>query len=149
MFRTNGPNLFSPIKYCASCLALLALCGVALAQTQHAAAKTHPLLKYDLKAEKKIKGVVQEVKQTGQGRAELIHLVLKNGTDTINVYLCPQSFLKDMGIELKPGDEVEVTGSPAIENGVSVILAREIDKGSDSYVLRDDKGVPVWNWQHT
>jgi hypothetical protein len=54
-----------------------------------------------------------------------------------------------MGIELKPGDEVEITGSPVLDNGVSVILAREIDKGTDSYVLRDDKGAPVWNWQHT
>jgi len=54
-----------------------------------------------------------------------------------------------MDIELKPGDEVEITGSPVLDNGVSVILAREIDKGTDSYVLRDEKGVPVWNWQHT
>ena len=147
MFSTNRP-VGVPARLCAACLLLLALCSLALAQTQHATAKTSAL-KYDLKAEKKLKGVVQEMKEVGEGRSALMHLVLKNGTDTVNVYLCPHSFIKDMGIELKPGDEVEIIGSPVLDNGVSVILAREIDKGTDSYVLRDDKGVPVWNWQHT
>ena len=136
------------IKTTAVCLTMLGVCGLAAAQTQHASAKA-PALKYDLKAEKKIKGTVQEMKLEGQGRGALMHLVLKTGADTINVYLCPEHFIKDMGIELKAGDEVEVIGSPATDNGVSIILAREIDKGSDAYVLRDDKGVPVWNWQHT
>jgi hypothetical protein len=120
----------------------------ALAQTQHATAHS-TALKYDLKTEKKLKGVVQEMKEVGQGRTALMHLVLKNGNDTFEVYLCPQHFIKDMGIELKPGDEVEVTASPALDGEASIFLAREVVKGSDTYVLRDDKGVPVWNWQHT
>lgn len=148
MFRTNGPNLPAPTTIWAASFLLLAFAALATAQTQHATAKT-PALKYDLKAEKKVKGTVQEMKTEGQGHNALVHLVLKSGTDTLNVYLCPQTFIKDMGIELKPGDEVEIIGSPAMDNGVSIILAREIDKGSDSYVLRDEKGVPVWNWQHT
>jgi hypothetical protein len=147
MFSNNRLDFLSPASLAASFL-LLAFCGVAVGQTQHASAKP-PALKYDLKAEKKVKGIVQELKQEGQGHGALMHLVLKSGTDTLNVYLCPQQFIKDMGIELKVGDEVEIVGSPALDNGVSVILAREIDKGSDSYVLRDDKGVPVWNWQRT
>ena len=145
MFKTSRIKL---IKTSAACLTMLGMCCLAAAQTQHASAKA-PALKYDLKAEKKIKGTVQEMKLEGQGRAALMHLVLKTATDTVNVYLCPEHFIKDMGIELKAGDEVEVIGSPATDNGVSIILAREIDKGSDAYVLRDDKGVPVWNWQHT
>jgi hypothetical protein len=145
MFTADRANL---IKTGAVCLILLGMCGLAAAQTQHASAKT-PALKYDLKAEKKLKGTVQEMKLEGQGRSALMQLVLKSGTDTVNVYLCPERFIKDMGIELKPGDEVEIIGSPVLDNGVSVILAREIDKGTDTYVLRDEKGVPVWNWQHT
>ena len=144
MFTANRRN---PIKGGAVCL-VLALCGLAAGQTRHTSAKA-PALKYDLKAEKKIKGTVQEMKLEGQGRSALMHLVLKSGTDTVEVYLCPQQFIKDMGIELKPGDEVEIIGAPVMDNGTSVVLAREIDKGSDTYVLRDEKGVPVWNWQHT
>jgi hypothetical protein len=145
MFTADRANL---IKTGAACLILLGMCGLTAAQTQHASAKT-PALKYDLKAEKKLKGTVQEMKLEGQGRSALMQLVLKSGTDTVNVYLCPERFIKDMGIELKPGDEVEIIGSPVLDNGVSVILAREIDRGTDTYVLRDEKGVPVWNWQHT
>jgi hypothetical protein len=145
MFKANRPNL---TKAGAVCLVLLGMCGLTAAQTQHASAKA-PALKYDLKAEKKLKGTVQEMKMEGQGRSALMHLVLKTAADTVNVYLCPQQFIKDMGIELKVGDEVEIVGSPVLDKGVSVILAREIDKGTDTYVLRDDKGVPVWNWQHT
>jgi hypothetical protein len=148
MFNPNRSSLGSSLKMGAACLLVFGLCAPAPAQAQHATAKT-PALKYDLKAEKKVKGIVQEMKQVGQGRAALMHLVIKTGTETVEVYLCPQHFIKDMGIELKPGDEVEITGSPVLDNGVSVLLAREIDKGTDSYVLRDDKGVPVWNWQHT
>ena len=147
MFSNSRPKLLSPSSLTAL-LILLAFSGFAAAQAQHASAKP-PALKYDLKAEKKVKGTVQELKQEGQGHGALMHLVLKSGTDTFNVYLCPQSFIKDMGIELKVGDEVEIVGSPALDNGVSVILAREIDKGRDSYVLRDDKGGPVCNWQRT
>lgn len=148
MLQTNHPNLSFPAGLTAVCLMLLVCCPVGAAQAQHASAKA-PALKYDLKAEKKVKGVVQEIKQVGQGHSALTHLVVKNDTGTFDVYLCPQQFIKDMGIELKSGDEVEIIGSPVLDNGVSVILARELDKGTDTYVLRDDKGVPVWNWQHT
>jgi DNA/RNA endonuclease YhcR with UshA esterase domain len=148
MFNPNQSSLCASLKMAATCLLVFGLCALSSAQAQHAATKT-PELKYDLKTEKKVKGIVQEMKQVGQGHAALMHLVIKTGTETVEVYLCPQHFIKDMGIELKAGDEVEITGSPVLDNGVSVILAREIDKGTDSYVLRDDKGLPVWNWQHT
>lgn len=148
MRKAKQSRLSRPGQVGAVCLVLFVFCGLGGAQTQHAAAKTG-VLKYDLKAEKKIKGIVQEMKHEGEGRTALVHLVVKSSTETVEVYLCPQQFIKDMGIELKPGDEVEITGSPVLDKGVSVILAREIDKGTDSYVLRDDKGVPVWNWQHT
>jgi len=54
-----------------------------------------------------------------------------------------------MGIELKPGDEVEVTGSKVQQNGSDVVLVRELVKGNDTLVMRDDKGIPVWNWKHS
>ena len=132
----------------ALCFVLFPFCGMAAAQTHHASVKA-PVLKYDLKAEKKLNGVIQDMKLMGEGRSALMHLVLKSGTDTFDVYLCPQQFIKDMGIELKTGDTVEIKGSTVLDNGKSVILARELTRGTDTYVLRDDKGVPVWNWQHT
>jgi hypothetical protein len=148
MLQPKRPKFPFTNAVAALCFVLFPVCGLAAAQTHHAAAKA-PLLKYDLKAEKKFNGVIQDMKLMGEGRSALMRLVLKSGTDTFDVYLCPQQFIKDMDIELKPGDTVEITGSPVLDKGVSVILAREVTKGSDTYVLRDDKGVPVWNWQHT
>jgi hypothetical protein len=29
-----------------------------------------------------------------------------------------------------------------------MVLAREVVKGTDTLVLRDQKGNPVWNWKH-
>jgi hypothetical protein len=29
-----------------------------------------------------------------------------------------------------------------------LILAREVVKGTDTLVLRDEKGNPVWSWYH-
>jgi hypothetical protein len=42
------------------------------------------------------------------------------------------------------GDEIEVTGSKVKFNGTDTILAREITRGQDSFVFRDENGKPVW-----
>ena len=36
---------------------------------------------------------------------------MKNGADTVDIYLCPKSFLDDMGVAFSKGDEITVTGS--------------------------------------
>jgi hypothetical protein len=51
-----------------------------------------------------------------------------------------------MGSTLAKGDEVSLTGSKVKQDGADMILAREVVKGNDTLVLRDDKGKPVWNW---
>src|SRR5262249_28129573 len=103
--------------------------------------------KYDLATEAKMKGTVEELKLPGKGNdKEAAHLTLKTTDATVDVYLCPKSFLDDMGSTLAKGDEVNLTGSKVKQDGTDVILAREVVKGTDTLVLRDDKGKPVWNW---
>lgn len=105
---------------------------------------------YDLATETKMKGTVLELKMPAKGAKEVAHMTLKSGDDTIDIFLAPRAFLEDMGSTFAKGDEVSVTGSKVKEEGGEVILAREVtkggDKGSDTLVLRDDKGKPVWNW---
>jgi hypothetical protein len=43
-------------------------------------------------------------------------------------------------------DEIALTGSKVKQGEADLILAREVVKGADTLVLRDDKGNPVWNW---
>lgn len=53
--------------------------------------------KYDAHTELKTKGIVEEVKLPPKGsEKEIAHLLLKNSTETVDVYLCPKSFLDDM-----------------------------------------------------
>ena len=102
--------------------------------------------KYDLHTETKMKVTVDEVKLPPKGSGkEGAHLLGKNGTDSVDVYLCPKSFFDDMGMSFSKGDEVTLTGSKVKMGEADLILAREVVKGNDTFVLRDEKGNPVWN----
>ena len=129
----------------------LSICLAALAAASlyvTAAPAQSALPKYDLATETKMKGTIQELKMPEKGAKEAARLTLKSGDTTIDVYLCPKSFLDDMGSNLAKGDEVNLTGSKVKQDGADLILAREVSKGSDTLVLRDDKGNPVWDWGH-
>jgi len=104
--------------------------------------------KYDTSTEAKLKGTVEELKLPPKGsEKEVAHLTIKNGTDTFDIYLCPKSFMDDMGVTFVKGDEIAFTGSKVKQGEVEMILAREVVKGSDTLILRDDKGNPVWSWR--
>lgn len=121
---------------------------LALAWSAFLSAETGPP-KYDLHTETKMKGTVEEVKLPPKGREkEVVHLLMKNGEDIVDLYFCPKSFMDDMGVSFSKGDEVAFTGSKVRYGGADLVLAREVVKGSDTLVLRDDKGNPVWNWHH-
>lgn len=103
--------------------------------------------KYDAHTETKMKGTVENVTLPASGHEkEIVHLVMKNGTETVDIYLCPKSFLDDMGIAFSKGDEITVTGSKVKQGENQTVLAKQAEKGNDTLVLRDDKGNPVWAW---
>jgi hypothetical protein len=105
--------------------------------------------KYDATTETKMKGTVEDLKVPEKGHEkEIVHLVMKNGDETVDIYLCPKSFMDDMGVTFSKGDEIAFTGSKVKQGGADMVLAREVIKGQDTLVLRDDKGKPVWNFGH-
>jgi hypothetical protein len=124
-------------------LAIAILCALPLiAQKAHETNRP----KYDLTTEAKMKGTVEEVKLPPKGsEKEIAHLLVKIGTETMDVYLCPKSFLDDMGVSFSQGEEIVLTGSRVKQGEADLILAREIVKGTDTLVLRDAKGNPVWS----
>ena len=104
--------------------------------------------KYDLHTETKIKATVDEVKLPPKGsEKEITHLVVKDGTNSVDVYLCPKSFFDDMGMAFTKGDQITITGSKVKQGEADLTLAREVVKKEDTFVLRDDKGNPVWTWR--
>lgn len=63
------------------------------------------------------------------------------------VYLCPKAFQDKLGITFSKGDKITVTGSKVKREESDVVLARELVRGVDSLVFRDNKGGPVWDWR--
>ncbi|HST10424.1 MAG TPA: hypothetical protein VLL05_08595 [Terriglobales bacterium] len=103
--------------------------------------------KYDAATEAKFKVTVQDLKLPAKGNEkDVAHLLVKSGEENIDIYLAPKAFLDDMGASFAKGDEVTVTGSKIKQDGSDLVLAREVVKGTDTLMLRDDKGKPVWNW---
>ena len=96
--------------------------------------------KYDVSKEVTVKGTVQEVRQMPQDN--VTELVVKSGAKTVQVYLAPAEFLKEIDCWIKEGDEVEVVGAKAADS--DEILARAVTFGNNTMTLRDPKGVPIW-----
>jgi hypothetical protein len=122
---------------------LFALTALGVSQTP---AQSAAVPKYDLHAELKTKGIVDEINLVSVGsRKDFRELVIKSGEDRIHIYVCPQTFEQEMGITFSKGDEIELTGSKVKEEATDVILVRELVKGTDTLVFRDGKGNPVWD----
>ncbi len=53
-----------------------------------------------------MKATIEEVKLPAKGsEKEIAHLLVKIGTDTFDVYLCPKPFLDDMGVNFSQGEK--------------------------------------------
>jgi hypothetical protein len=143
MYRSSKPGLGIRQRKIFVSVAALALAWSALLS-----AETGPP-KYDLHTEAKMKGTVDEVKLPAKGsEKEVVHLLMKNGDGVLDLYFCPKSFMDDMGVSFSKGDELAITGSKVKYGGADLILAREVVKGAETLVLRDEKGNPVWTWHH-
>jgi hypothetical protein len=139
------PNSFKRLLFLAAFLTLFCS-SPAIAQKAQGNDASAP--KYDPHTETKLKATVEDVKLPPKGsEKEIVHLLVKNGTEIVDLYLCPKSFLEEMGVSFSKGDEIALTGSRVKQGGADLVLAREVVKGNDTLVLRDDKGNPVWSWQ--
>jgi hypothetical protein len=102
--------------------------------------------RYDLNTETKAKGVVDEVNLLSFGtRKDFTELIIKSGEDKVHIYVCPKPYQEEMGISFSKGDEIAVTGSKVKQETSDVILVRELVKGSDTLMFRDEKGKPLWD----
>ena len=102
--------------------------------------------KYDLKAETKLNGILEEVKLFEFAtRKDFVELVVKSGDIKVVVYVCPKPFQDEIGVTFAKGDAMTITGAKVKQQESEVILAREVVKGPDTLMFRDDKGTPVWD----
>ncbi|HUI64099.1 MAG TPA: hypothetical protein VL126_04605 [Bacteroidota bacterium] len=114
--------------------------------TQQTAPRSSATPKYDTQSETKDKGLLDEVNIIDFGsRKDFVQLILKDGSETVVVEVCPKPFQEEMGITFTKGDQISFTGSRVKQEQSEVILAREIVKGTDTFTFRDAKGTPVWD----
>jgi hypothetical protein len=125
---------------------LLLLAAMALLATS---ASSHAPPKYDSATETTIKGTVGELKVVPPtGAKPMAYLVTKTGPDkekdTVEIFLCPKSFLDQMGISFRADEKIEVKGSKVKQDGADLILAREMVKGGETLTFRFPDGKPAW-----
>jgi hypothetical protein len=101
--------------------------------------------RYDPTTEVTIMGTVEEVKEH-PGHMGWIgtHLIVKAGSDTIDVHLGPSAFLAEHKMAFAKGDHVEVMGSRQKIEGVDSMIARKVTKGDQTLILRSPNGIPMW-----
>jgi len=91
-------------------------------------------------------GVIDEVNLLSvKTRKDFTELIITSGDDKVDIYVCPKTFQEEMGISFSKGDQVAVTGSKVKQNPSDVIPARELVRGADTLLFRDDKGGPAWD----
>lgn len=107
--------------------------------------------RYDASTNIDVMVVVADVKEVAPGNPlSGMHLLVrpessKANSETIDVYLAPDDYLKDFGCHFTKGDRIQVKGSKVKYNGGPVVLAREVRLEATTVYLRDEHGVPYWD----
>ncbi|HEX6503645.1 MAG TPA: hypothetical protein VF011_10365 [Terriglobales bacterium] len=88
-------------------------------------------------------GVVREIQEfscpVSEGEMGA-HLMLKTADSVVQVHLAPGRIWRSQRITFAPGDPISVTGSRLRFHGNNDIIAREITRGSENFILRDHQG---------
>ena len=94
--------------------------------------------------------VVVEVREVAKGNPLAgVHLMTRDESSraeaaTMDVYLAPAAFLKDMEVAFQPRDRIDVAGSKVKVGNATVILAREVRHDTATLYLRDQRGEAIW-----
>jgi len=89
------------------------------------------------------KGVVTEVRDfacpVSEGEIGS-HLMLKTADGVLQVHLAPGRILRSQQLSFASGDQLTVIGSKTRVFGSNDLIAREITRGTEQFVLRDPTG---------
>ena len=68
------------------------------------------------------------------------HLLLKTADGTIQVHLAPGRIMRSQKLSFSPGDRLLVVGSKVRILGTNDLIAREIVRGQEDFIFRDQAG---------
>ena len=135
------------MKFCHRMLFMIALILTVLSTVAAQSPKPDSVPKYSPAAETRFKGTVQEVIDrtcpVSGGLGSHVMLKLADGK-IIEVHLAATKFVQSNQLLLRKGDQIEVVGNRLNFQGADTIFAREVTRGSETFVFRDKEGNPVW-----
>ena len=101
---------------------------------------------YDLNKVETLNGEVISVDRfkSRRGVSQGVHLLFNTGKETLKVHIGPSWYLEDRDFAIAPEDQIEIVGSRINIDGKPAIIASQIKKGSETLMLRDENGLPLW-----
>jgi hypothetical protein len=102
---------------------------------------------YNRAAEATFAGTVLEVinRQCPMSGGIGSHLIVKlSDGKVIEVHLAAAKFLKNFDLAFNKGEKVDIVGMKLQFEGKETIFAREVTRGSETFVFRDKTGAPIW-----
>jgi hypothetical protein len=80
-----------------------------------------------------------------RGMSPGVRAVIRTGAESVTVHFGPKWFVERQDIQIKPKDEVVVTGSRIMVADGSVVAATTVARGEQTLQLRDAAGIPLWS----
>jgi len=100
-------------------------------------------VKYNAATETKITGSIEEVEDfacpVNDGEIGS-HIRVRTSSGIVQVHLAPARIMRAHDIKFAQGERVEVVGSKVHYKGSEDVIAREITRGTDFYVFRNQGG---------
>ncbi len=98
---------------------------------------------YNPASEIQLQGTVVEVKDfacpVSEGEMGS-HIMLKTADDITQVHLAAGRIMRSNKLSFRPGDKLTVLGSKVELFGKTDVIAREIIRGNEDFILRDHSG---------
>jgi len=145
----GGAGIFLPAGVAVVCLTVVLTCGhIALAQerptkaagvARRAVAAPRPMA-YAASRESVVQGTVVEYQETASAAPLGAHVKVQTASGIVDVHLGPASYLKTRRFSLAAGDAVRFVGVPTAGNRPGVFLARTVERGGETLVLRSPRG---------
>jgi len=104
---------------------------------------------YDVKESEKFRAWVLKVQEVVPlaGMSPATALLVREGSEEIEVHICPTWYRKPKEIGVKPGDRIKLKGVWAYIDGKDVFMASKIKKEPDIDVIKvrlTKDGTPFW-----
>jgi hypothetical protein len=102
--------------------------------------------RYDTSTVATFTGIVGAVSlHTGRRGNPRTRAMLKTKDGIVQIHIGPTSFLQDRQVEIAEGDSLTVIGSRVSEDSGELIIVRQLTRGKQVLMLRNEDGRPLWD----